>query len=279
MFHINAEPQLILPMDKNLANYATKGHRTVEGWLAPVAVKAIVEIASLQSVSSVKGPICEIGVHHGRLFILLHLLAEKQEKSVAWDLFQNQEENFDDSGKGSREMLVKNLKLHSCDMEQIVIRTKNSLDLTPDEIISECYGRPRLFSIDGGHTAEVTFNDLGLAASSICEGGVVILDDFFNEAWPGVAEGACRYMIEHPGLFPVVIVGNKLMFTTSEAAAKNYISGLNFKHAGYIPKLTRFFDCDILCYRPITTNFIWKYIRDRPIGHFLKKILKRGKKE
>lgn len=263
-------------MDKKLKYYVKKGHRSVEGWLTTVALKAIIEIASVQEKESIKGPVCEVGVHHGRLFILLHLITAKNEISAAWDLFQNQHENTENSGKGDRHMLLKNLVKHGCDTARITIRAKNSLHLTSEEIMETCGGRPRLFSVDGGHTAEITYNDLSIAASSLCNGGVIILDDFFNEAWPGVAEGTCRYMFENPELSAVAIVGNKIMFTNSASAAGKYITGINFTHAGYLSKMTRFFERDVVCYRPIKTNFIWKHLRDRPTGRLLKRVLKRS---
>jgi len=260
---------------KKLKNYSKKGYRRVDGWLIPVAMRAIIEIANVQQEKSIEGPVCEIGVHHGRLFILLHLLTRKSEKSVAWDLFDNQDENEGKSGMGNRTILNSNLEKHDCDLERIVIKTKNSLELTPEEILKDCDGRPRLFSIDGGHSAEITQNDLALAADTVCEGGVIILDDFFNEAWPGVAEGTCRYIIKNPGLYPVAIVGNKVMLTNVKSAADSYVSNLSFSFTGYISKKTTFFDQPVVCYRPLKTNVIWKHLRDRPIGHFLKRVVKR----
>ena len=46
----------------------------------------------------------------------------------------------------------------------------------------------RLFSVDGGHTAELARHDMLTADGAIGEQGIIILDDFFNEAWPGVLD-------------------------------------------------------------------------------------------
>lgn len=259
---------------KELDYYVKKGHRKVEGWLQDIALKAILEINNIQKHEKIRGSVCEIGVHHGRLFILLHLLSRESERSVAWDLFEDQHENPFNSGSGDIDSLRRNLRRFNCDLDRIKIITKNSQDLRSEEILRDCDGNPRLFSIDGGHTSEITYNDMHLAAQTICENGIIILDDFFNEAWPGVAEGACRYIDENPGLFPVMIAGNKVMFTNSENAAKMYMDALNFTYPGYLRKKTIFFGNDVLCYRPLRVNFVWKHIRDRPIGKFLKKLLK-----
>jgi len=262
-------------MKNALDIYTKKGHKKVEGWLHNIALKAIVELSEIQCQENIKGPVCEIGVHHGRLFILLHLLTKEPELSVAWDIFEHQDQNPHQSGQGDIDALQANLQAFDCDLERIKINTENSLHLTSDEIFAACNGRPRLFSVDGGHTAELTYNDLDLAGQSICENGIIILDDFFNEAWPGVAEGTCRYMMEKPGLHPFSILGNKIMFTDSAESADMYKKAFNFSFPGFIRKNSVFFDKDVICYTPLNTNVVWKYLRDRPVGKLLKKLLKR----
>jgi hypothetical protein len=173
------------------------------------------------------GPVCEIGVHHGRSFILLHLLTTDAERSIAWDLFENQEQNIDRSGRGNKDTFVANLRRHGCDLPRIEIRTRNSLELSPIEVVRTCGAPPRIFSIDGGHTAAITHSDLRLAAQSIRPDGLIILDDFFNESWPGVAEGTCRYFADPVvPLLPVGIGGNKCLFTIDPDMARAYRSVL-----------------------------------------------------
>lgn len=154
-------------------------------------------------------------------------------------------------------------------------------NLTPDAITNACEGKLRLFSIDGGHTAKITYNDLSLARQTLSEGGLIILDDFFHEAWPGVAEGTCRYMREHEGaLFPVAIAGNKYIFTNNELAAKTYIDRLDKTQKGHYPKRSQAFGKEVLILRPITSiriaisqTQVWKNIRHKPLGIFLKRIM------
>lgn len=269
-------------MKDALAKYTSTGHKKVEGWLSQIGLNVIVELSSIQRELGIAGPVCEIGVHHGKLFILLHLLSDQCEKSVAWDLFERQEENIDKSGSGSSSIFLENLRRSGCDLERIKIFSENSMNLTPDAITSACEGKLRLFSIDGGHTAEITHNDLSLACQTLSEGGLIILDDFFNEAWPGVAEGACRYMLEHDSaLFPVVIAGNKYIFTNSERAARTYIDRLDKPHQGHYPKRSCAFGKEVLVLCPIITirsaishSKAWKNIRDKPLGVFLRKVVR-----
>ena len=205
-----------------LHRYSRDGHRRVQGWLTETAIALMRDIARIQRTHDVVGPVCEIGVHHGRLFILLHHLTNPGERAVGWDLFEHQEQNVDRSGKGDRARLMFNLQRHGADMSRVTVHTANSLDLTPSAIVEACGAPPRIFSVDGGHTPEITRSDLHLAAESIREDGVIVLDDFFNETWPGVAEGACRYMGAGAPLIPVAIGGNKFIFTRSDRMADRY---------------------------------------------------------
>jgi len=185
-------------MKPALAKYVRSGSKSVEGWLSRLGIGLIVEVAEAQRAQGVGGPVCEIGVYHGKLLILLHLLSNPTERCVGWDLFERQVENVDKSGRGNREKLLENLKRHECDLDRVLALTANSMELQAADIERHCAGRARLFSVDGGHSVEATINDLRLAADSVCEGGAIILDDFFNEAWPGVAEGACRFLSQDP---------------------------------------------------------------------------------
>ncbi|MEG4311023.1 MULTISPECIES: hypothetical protein [unclassified Microcoleus] len=57
-------------------------------------------------------------------------------------------------------------------------------------------------------------------------GGVVILDDYYNQEWPGVHEGFIKYMIFHnKNLAPFAYHGNKLFLTTI-SWTKYYLNSL-----------------------------------------------------
>lgn len=268
-------------MEVMLSAYMRTGQKKVQGWLSSIGLNVIVELALIQKEMFLAGPVCEIGIHHGKLFILLHLLSDQSEKSVAWDLFERQEENLDRSGRGNRSIFMENLRRSRCDLERVKIISENSMNLTVEAIKSACEGKPRLFSIDGGHTAEITYNDLSLASQTLSEGGLIILDDFFNEAWPGVAEGTCRYMFEHGNaLFPVVIAGNKYIFTNNERAAKTYIDRLDKPHKWHHPKRSRAFGKEVLTLVPVRTirnivtqTKVWKNMRGKPLGLLLRRIV------
>ena len=268
-----------------LDEYAKKGNKRVEGWLQPTAIKAILELARMQQELGIHGPACEIGVHHGRLFLLLHLLTAPPERSAAIDLFEMQDENIDGSGHGSRDALLRNLRTHGCDMSRVEVVSENSLRVTPERIVSLCGGRPRLFSIDGGHTAEATRNDLLLADRTTCEGGLVILDDYFNSSWPGVSEGTCTFMREdRERLVPVAITSNKFIFTVGEEQAAAYRQRWLQKGSGPdvmsgSSPVSKVFGSEVICFEPrpnlrdtAVQSKLWARIRNTPVGHALRRL-------
>ncbi|MGB3405106.1 MAG: class I SAM-dependent methyltransferase [Microcoleaceae cyanobacterium] len=272
-------------MKSELLKYIKNGYRKVEGWLSPIAINIITELAAVQQEMEITGSVGEIGVHHGKLFILIHFLTGQSEKTVAWDLFDRQAENVDNSGCGNQSIFKANLQKNKCDLSRIKVFTENSMNLTAEIIERECEGKPRLFSIDGGHTAEITYHDLSQASKALKQGGLIIIDDFFNEAWPGVSEGVCQYLIEgKQQLFPVVIAGNKYIFTNDEKMAKTYIQRLNINRPGYITKMSQGFGKDVLVIVSpnslksyMKQTLIWKKLRKMPFKSWIKSTINANK--
>lgn len=267
-----------------LDRYARHGHKKVQGWLAPLAIAVVRRLAEMQAGMGIAGPVVEIGVHHGRLFLLLHLLGSGAERSVAYDLFDAQDENADHSGEGDRVAFERNLRLHGDRTEHVVVRAINSLRLAADEVIGDAGGRPRLFSVDGGHTAGITANDLALAEATLCRGGLLILDDFFNQAWPGVAEGTCRHFASGSLLVPVVIAGNKVVFTNEASFAQRYQDDLRSSRPQDELHEQTFFDRPVVVVqasarsalrRRLSASRGWLALRDTLVGRALRRLLKR----
>ncbi len=212
--------------EQSLSHYLGKRSRFVEGWLSEEAAALTVSISNLQDQLGISGSFAEIGVHHGKLFLLLCLLKKKNEKALAIDLFSDQHENLDNSGHGSLSKLKSNLQNSNINLAEVEIQQKNSTDLSHKDIcLYLSNNQVRIFSVDGGHTAEITAHDLSTSFHSLCEGGVIILDDYFNHGWPGVSEGF-HCFARNEKLFPFAIGGNKLCLTNTEESHNFYLEGL-----------------------------------------------------
>lgn len=262
-------------------------HRSVDGWLSDLDARLITAVARAQVDSGVRGAVGEIGIHHGRLFILLALTLGAGEKGFAIDIFDHQDLNPDGSGFGDEAAFRANMARFQVDADAVAVIKGSSTDIHwPDVVHAAALPngmRARLFSIDGGHTAELTANDLAIADDGLAPEGVIILDDYFNPEFPAVSEGLARYLIANPGrLLPFAIGDNKVMLARPDQAAK-YVTVLQ----GAMPEhdLRRhsvFFGQPVLVYGTARTlldrvrqSSLARKLRDQPLGRRLKPLVRR----
>lgn len=224
--------------------YISRQMRGVEGWLHPLTAQVIAALGEHQTVIGVSGAVGEIGVHHGKLWLVLDHVATPNEARFAIDVFESQEINADSFGLGDLKIFQENRKRFGR-TEPVEIITSSSLDVTPDDLLARV-GPVRLFSVDGGHTAECTLNDLRLADSVLCDNGIVALDDVFNEHWPGVMTGFAQYMLGSGRLVPICITPGKVILARSgsfgDFIAKNFMAEIFKTHDFFgreVPVLTR----------------------------------------
>ena len=188
------------------------GHRRVEGWIEDGALSLLMLLNRHQMNCDIKGAIAEIGVHHGRCFIALSAMRRADEHGVAADIFENQDLNPDNSGRGDHARFVSNLEAFGVSDRQTIL-TQDSLTLSGADIIAAAQGQQvRLFSVDGSHTARHTANDLKIAGDALSSRGVVILDDWFNPDWPGVQEGFFAFVRQCGGELAPFAYGNSKLY-------------------------------------------------------------------
>lgn len=198
-------------LPSKLDQYLRLNHKFVHGWLLPGAARMVVALADKQTAEGVSGNVAEIGIHHGKLFILLYLLSRDNERAVAIDLFSMQDLNVDRSGKGNLAKFRANMARYA-DTTRLVVHEGDSMLFDGAQLINLAGGPCRLISVDGGHTAEITAHDLATAEDALVTGGIIILDDVFNEMWPGVSDGTHQYFREGRSVVPFAIGGNKTLF-------------------------------------------------------------------
>lgn len=191
----------------------------VEGWLWSTTSHVIAALMQSQQVLGLGGGAMEIGVHHGRLFILLALGLAPEEEALGIDLFEMQDQNFDQSGKGDLDALNHNLQTHAPGANVRLLKA-NSLGLGGEFCHAE-RGK-RFVSVDGGHSRATTANDLWIAQNVLCDGGIVALDDIYRLDWSGVTAGIAQYFARGGALVPITIVPNKILLTTSVRWADVY---------------------------------------------------------
>lgn len=203
-----------------IAAYMDHGFAAVEGWCSPFVADMVGLVDSFQRRSGCSGGVAEVGIHHGKLFLLLNATCERDERSFAIDVFDSQDLNIDHSGMGNRLQFETNLRRF--DRHKGANVTIVAGDSTAAATQRQIDRPVRIFSVDGGHTVEHTLSDLALAQRSIAPAGVVILDDILNAHWLGVIEGAMRYLMQRPLLVPFAIGHNKLLLANLPYARRYY---------------------------------------------------------
>lgn len=265
-----------------LKQYARNNYKKIDGWLNAEVISQLIRLNDIQHKLQIHGHVGEIGVHHGKLFILLYLLARENEQAIAIDIFDFQELNRDKSGHGSLQIFEENLRRYAGNSLNLKVINKDSTTIGGQEVKEVVGGCLRMFSIDGGHLSNIVRHDLTTAADLICDGGVIILDDYFNPEFPGVAEGTNLFFVhDNPSsersLVPFLVTLNKIYLTTV-SHAELYMDHLTRLDLG-LPydkvtkfrtydnqaapiRLTEFFGANVLSYSPDNFNLRYKIGRN-----------------
>jgi hypothetical protein len=191
--------------------------QSIEGMFSFEAALLMTAYAQVAEEVGERRDTLEIGVHHGLSAILVAALRGKGRKFVAIDLFDDmQDQNTSHSGSGSQQRFLKNMsRVHGDDLNFTQVIAAPSSSLKPADLghnFSFCH-------VDGGHSSEETFRDLELCSELLVPSGILVLDDYFNPDFPGVSEGAVRFMIADKGerLVPLAIGFNKVIFCKKPA--------------------------------------------------------------
>lgn len=190
----------------------------VHGWLHFTTAIGFLELLWQQEERGASGQgIAEIGIHHGKSFLVLVAGARPDERLFAIDLFERQDLNVDHSGEGNRKILLDHLANFFPDAAVELIASPS--DQLWSRIPEIGLNGIRFFSIDGGHTRALTLNDLRLADTVLSEDGICALDDVFNTHWTGVVSGLSDYLRSGGRLVPFAFLPNKLMLCRSAQSA------------------------------------------------------------
>jgi Methyltransferase domain len=179
---------------------ASGGYEAIAKGSGPIhAAGPIVNLISKiqHSELHIFGTVAEVGVHHGRFTSFLFITARVNEKLVVVDLFEEQQDkNVDMSGLGDYKQFVKGMNLYGLQVSDVFKVYKGSTDQIPFDWADKDGFEPfRLVSIDAGHTADLTFNDLQLAFCNLLKGGVVIIDDWYVPYVLRVQHAFCTILV------------------------------------------------------------------------------------
>ena len=209
----------------SLDRYIARSMRTVRGYLSSLDARLIAALLSYQDENNIIGHLCEIGVHHGRLFLMLALARRNGERALAIDLFEDDAINSNSPHAGRDRALMLNLRRLNIPMSEEEIFKTSSLDIDKNDILKRTTGRIRFFSVDACHLYGPVLNDLKLAKSTATDDAIIAVDDFFSVIWPDVSFATYDFLRETGAFVPIAIT-SKLYLATS-ASAERYKSRLS----------------------------------------------------
>jgi hypothetical protein len=191
---------------------------SLPGWFLPDA--ALMFMAYNQLVPDRAGPgnTLEIGVYHGKSAIAVASLRGASGTFTAIDVFDDLPSREGVSRNvGMKGAFLGNMAASFGTVDWIRPIAAPSSTVRPDAL-----GPQSFCHVDGLHSAEGTYADLRLCAEVVVPGGLVALDDYFNQQFPGVSEGALLFHREHPGVLTPVAVGfNKVLFQRASESDLN----------------------------------------------------------
>jgi hypothetical protein len=202
----------------SLDRYVSLSMGTVEGYLTPLDARLIAALLTYQNQNRIRGHLCEIGVHHGRLFLMLAMARRFGERALGIDLFEDDAINIGCRQAGRDQALFVNARRLGIRFSKEETFMTSSLDIGPAAILARTTGPIRFWSIDGGHLYRHVENDLLLAEATVAPMGVIAVDDFFNPRWPEVSLAAYDFLQKTDSIVPFAITRGKIYLTDSGAA-------------------------------------------------------------
>ena len=209
----------------SLDKYVERSMDTVQGYLSSLDARLIARLLSYQDEHNITGHLCEIGVHHGRLFLMLALARRAGERALAVDLFEDDSINENTHHAGRNRALFANARRLGIELSEEETFKTSSLDIGATDILARTTGRIRFFSVDGCHLYQPVENDLRLAQSTLTVDGIIAVDDFFNPDWPDVSFATYDFL-RHTDAFVPFAITSKL-YLASPAAAEKYKMALS----------------------------------------------------
>jgi len=195
----------------NLVYFQNVVEKEVTGWFF-VYDHALFSMIMRDLQTNVDGDVCEIGVAFGRSAIAVSNYRRPNDKLYLYDYFSEEE----------RVVAENNIKKFGT-FDNSEWRIGDTTSLTPDTIQ---FDRPlRFLHIDGSHEHGAVLKDLTNFSTKMADGGVIVMDDYNDQEYPGVNSGTLQFLFENPEWVLFAIGQNKAYLCKREQFG-NYVNGV-----------------------------------------------------
>jgi predicted O-methyltransferase YrrM len=170
--------------EQHLRHHKEVVDKEVEGWFYP---KDIILICGfLQELIKVDGDVCEIGVAYGKSAITLAQFKGNC-NFYLYDIFD----------ENARQIAEKNILKFAtkASKDSLIWRLQDTTELTSEDVV---FSKPLKFlHIDGCHEHSAVLNDLMLFSNYMDDKGIIVLDDFQDQEFPGVNSAAFQFSLSN----------------------------------------------------------------------------------
>ncbi|MBT5265589.1 MAG: class I SAM-dependent methyltransferase [Rhodospirillaceae bacterium] len=201
-----------------LRRYAQEDISGVTGWLQVGSLAAIWSLLETQIAAGIAGDVVEIGVYHGKSFLLFANSLDAGERAIAID-------PLDQAGR--RQKFEDNCRVFLREEQAFALHAIPSDQFREEGRCSEFAGKVRALHIDGGHVYDAVRNDLKIALEVLSETGFVVVDDMAHPWYPDITVAVADHLREDAALTafamtaantPVTNGGSKLFLARPKGA-------------------------------------------------------------
>lgn len=228
-------------MDRNkcIVDYINGQSNSVEGWFYPLDMLLICALDGVQKTCRVAGDMCEVGVYKGKSLALMGMLARDSETVFAFDAFPC------DWLAQARQTMAR-----FCPWVDTVQYITGDTAIYSPSALCKILGshRFRFLHVDAGHEYHGVLHALLLFAPFVSAGGIIMMDDYQDREFPGVAAATrdfCTQAHARP-LVPFVSGANKMYLTSPGWAPVYQHALLNHPHLQNVMRLSRIRDDMVL---------------------------------
>lgn len=184
----------------------------IPGWFS---LDAYMMMCLYHQLALPPGDVLEIGVFQGLSAIGVAALRGPNRRFFAIDSFRAAILNYEPSE--IRERFLKHMREFHNALDFMTLLEVRSNTLAPETFPT----RFSLCHLDGDHTVEGVLHDLELSFAVLEDGGLLVMDDYYNPMFPGVSEALNRYQLAHPYHFRPLAYGiGKLILQKGPIAAE-----------------------------------------------------------
>ena len=238
-------------MDIERANqFLKQTHSEIEGWFFPLDQLLFIELFVSQNQLRIAGDVSEVGVYHGKSFVLLSILKNENEKLIGFDLFDGDHQ----------EKTLKNIEKYGVDSEISLLKGLTS-DIAQADLDLTLSTPLRFLHIDAGHEYHEVLEQLLMFSPYMADRGIIAMDDYQDREFPGIEAAVLDFAeIDRPRRFVPFLAGGNKLFLCYEPMAATFQTVLS-RRANFTGscRLTRVKDFNVLIARsklPVSSDII-----------------------